>query len=117
MDYEDLTSKSQNYKGKNNEKEKNNVKNKKKEKFSKDEPDDISDLFIHIFKKFNIKIAILLMVFYLFINTSFFMDSVLSGFKDAVMAGTPTEYGILVQAIILSLFYILVSLLNDSDII
>lgn len=82
-----------------------------------DPPDDLASLFMAIIKKIKFKIVILLFMAFILINTSTFIDSVLSGVDGAVDGRIPTEKGIVTQGIILMLIYIVLGLLVDADLI
>lgn len=80
-------------------------------------PDDLASLFMAIFRMINFKIAIFIFMIFIFLNTSSFIDSVLIAFDDAVDGRQPTERGIVIQGLILTVSYITLSLLVDAELI
>lgn len=80
-------------------------------------PDDLASLLLAIFRMVNFKLAVFIFMLFIFLNTSSFIDSVLVGFNDAVDGRQPTERGIVIQGVILTTAYILLSLMVEAELI
>lgn len=78
-------------------------------------PDDMTSLFLAVFGKIKFKIVLLLFLVFMYLNTSSFIESVLTRFSGAVDGRVPTEGGIVVQGVILVLAYVVIGLLVDTN--
>jgi len=82
--------------------------------------EDLFHLSGAFYDSLNIKVAFLLFVVYILLNTDIFAESVLRKIsKDAydMSSDKITPKGIIVSAMMLSLFYIVVDLLADAKVI
>lgn len=77
-------------------------------------PDDLFSVFVSMFKKINIKIAFFLMFVFMLLNTVVFMNT-MSKIPNTVELGHATEKGVIVQAILLVLCYIIFDMLSTSQ--
>lgn len=83
----------------------------------KNDRDDLGNMTTDFFGKINFKIAIFLFIFGIFIFSDMFIEHVLSKIKDASSGGEGTTKGTLIQLLILVLFYLIVDLLVQAEII
>jgi hypothetical protein len=91
---------------------------KKSEKSSnKNTRDDLGNMTTDFFGKINFKIAIFLFIFGVFIFSDMFIENVLSKIKDSESGGESTTKGTLIQLLVLVLFYLIVDLLTQAEII
>ena len=97
-------------------------RNRKNKKSSKNKvcdnditSDDFSDLFLNINKKVSWKVAILLFILYLLINSDLFVQNVLGGIsKNLVVNGIePSSNGVIVQGILITLAYVILSIIKN----
>ena len=68
--------------------------------------DDLGGMCSDLFGRVNVKIAIFLMIFGIFIFSDLFIETVLSHVKDATDADTTTTKGTMIQLIALVIFYL-----------
>jgi hypothetical protein len=78
--------------------------------------DDLWTLIVSISKKVNYKVAILLFFMFIFLNSMTFISFCLTG-KGMTEGNSATRYGIITQGLILSIFYVVVDILNSSELI
>ena len=77
--------------------------------------DDFSDLLVNMNKQFSYKIAALLFIFYLIINSDIFIENVLGGISSSLhVASDPTDMGVIVQGIFITLAYIGLSIMREN---
>lgn len=75
--------------------------------------EDFSDMIVNMNSHFSYKIAIILFFIYMLVHSDLFVENVL-------ISGTlrdnsdPTDFGIIVQGIIVVLSYVFLSLIKDS---
>ena len=79
-------------------------------------PDDLGSIFPEFFKKIHPKIAIVLFMCYIFLNTTIFID-MMDKWKECVEAGCSTTKGIVMQATIISILYIILDILTSYSFI
>lgn len=83
-----------------------------------DGPDDLGSLVFYIAKLINYKLVVFVFCAYLALNTNIFIDKVIGLFgDDTVELGNPSEKGIFVQAGLLTIGFIVMSVLVNSDVI
>lgn len=77
--------------------------------------DDFSDVIFGMHKKFSWKVAFLLFIFYVLLNSDIFIQNILGGMsKSFVVNGSePSSNAIIVQGILITLAYIILSLIQD----
>lgn len=81
-------------------------------------PDSLSEMFIDLFKSMNKKMGIMILIIFIILNTTVFIDSCLSYFTDAVEStGQPTDRGILIQGMLLATLYIIFDVMNQYHVI
>lgn len=83
--------------------EKITLESEDKVEISKDAPDDLGSMFLHIARMLPVKLIILTFITYLSINTTNFIESILSRWNGAVEGRCPTERGIVIQGLLLVL--------------
>lgn len=76
----------------------------------KQKSSSLGDLTVDLMSEVNTTIAILLFVFYLLINSSPFLFNVIPSYMEGTQI---SQEGILIQAGMFSLFYIIISILYD----
>ncbi len=91
----------------------------KKEKMSADDdrPDDLGGMCWHIASLVPIKQVVFVFITFLIINTSTFVERILSYWTDAIDGRSPTDRGIVIQGLILSMALILFSVFDGANII
>lgn len=125
--YNDLTEKKKSYTAEINNKnqcnKQNNVQqkditnnirhlNKKKEVGN---CDDLSNMLYKLVAQFNIKIAVLIFIFYILYNTDIFNKSIISKFqKNTYNNDQLTEKGLITIGVLLSFTYIFIDVLNTN---
>jgi hypothetical protein len=77
----------------------------------KNKSSSLGDLTVDLMSEVNTTIAILLFVFYLLINSSPFLFNVIPSYMEGTQI---SQEGILIQAGMVSLFYIIISILYDA---
>lgn len=82
-----------------------------------DEPDELSDIFISISKSIPYKIVIFVFVFYILMNTSTFTEDILGKLSGTVEQRYPTDKGIMIQALLLSVGVIVINILDKTKLI
>ena len=79
--------------------------------------DDLGGMVSDFFGRFNVKIAIFIMIFGLFIFSDLFIENVLLHIKDATSADTTTTKGTMIQMLIIVLFYLVIDMLVQCEVI
>ena len=96
---------------------------KKKDNFSISIPNlgstdsDFLTAFINIVKKINFKIGILIFFVGIIIFSNIFIEKVLIHFEKSSVTDNPTTKGTMIQLLFLCLFYIVIDLLSQYEII
>lgn len=76
---------------------------------------DLSYMLYKLVIQFNVKVAILIFIFYILLNTDIFNKYALIYFGNNIYENNQiTEKGLLVIGILLSLFYIIIDVLNQN---
>ena len=83
----------------------------------KNDRDDLGNMVTDFFGCINFKIAIFLFVFGVFIFSDLFIENVLCKIKEATHADTTTTKGTMVQLLVFILFYLVIDLLSQGQII
>jgi len=92
----------------------NNVRhlNKKKEISN---CDDLTNMLYKLVAQFNIKMAVLIFIFYILYNTDIFNKSIISKFqKNTYNNDQLTEKGLITIGVLLSFTYIFIDVLNNN---
>lgn len=77
--------------------------------------DDFPSMLVKLFSRMNIKVAIFLFIFGLFIFSDVFVRTILSNFNNAVnQLEAPTTHGTILQLTFLVIGYILIDLLAQG---
>ncbi len=79
--------------------------------------DDLGGMCSDLFSRVNVKIAVFLMIFGIFIFSDLFIETVLTNVKDATDADTTTTKGTMIQLIALVIFYLVVDLLVQTKVV
>jgi hypothetical protein len=78
--------------------------------------DDFPSMFVKLFSRINIKVAIFIFILGLFLFSDIFIKNILSSFKGAVSdLGYPTTNGTVIQLIFLIIAYLIVDLLIQGN--
>lgn len=80
-------------------------------------PDDLGGMFAHIFGLVPWKVTIFVFIAFIMLNTSTFIDKILNGWTGAVEGRFPTEKGLMIQATLLTLGVIVMSICIGGDLI
>lgn len=80
-------------------------------------PDDLGSMFTHIFKLVEWKYIVFVFIGYIMLNTTTFVDRVLNGWDNAVEGRFPTEKGLMIQALILSISLMMFCIFSNSGMI
>ena len=83
----------------------------------KNNRDDLGNMFTDFCGRVNFRIAIFLFVFGIFIFSDLFIDNVLCKVNGATSADSATTKGTMIQLLILVIFYLIVDLLVQGEII
>ena len=86
-----------------------------KTKKSSSPPDDLSSLMGDLCEKVPWKIAIMLFLILLIINSDVFIEHTLKYIPGTSIAGQPTSFGTILQALIVILIFILISIFSAAD--
>lgn len=84
---------------------------------TRDAPDDLGGLVAHIFGLIPWKVIIFIFAGFILVNTSTFVEHILGSCSGAVEGRYPSEQGLLIQAGILTLGAIAVSVFSGGDLI
>lgn len=77
--------------------------------------DDFSDMFVNATKQFSWKIAGLLFIVYLLLNSDIFIENVLGSISSTLHdKNDPTDIGIIVSGILMTFAYIILSIIRES---
>lgn len=80
-------------------------------------PDELGSLFLHIFNIIPKKLVIFTFVLFMLLNTTVFVDKILSTWTGAVDGLYVTEKGIMIQGILLSIGMIVFSVMLEGDVV
>lgn len=83
----------------------------------KKDRDDLGNMFTDFFGKINFKIAIFLFIFGIFIFSDIFIEHVLGKIGNATSADATTSKGTMIQLLIMVLFYLVVDLFVQGEVI
>lgn len=81
----------------------------------KSSPDDLNEFLIDCSKSINYKIAFLIFLAYIILNTDVFIENILSKFNNTSINNEITNKGIVISGLILSLTYILLDVLDKNS--
>ena len=87
-----------------------------KESFCR-KPDSLGDMATAGVKNINIKTSIFVFLLFLLLNTTLYVDNLLSKVPDAVTGRDPTGKGLLITGMVLTLGYILFDMLNQGGMV
>lgn len=77
--------------------------------------DDFSDMLVNANKQFSWKIAGLLFIVYLILNSDIFIENVLGGISQTLHdKNDPTDIGIIVSGLLMVIAYIIFSVIRES---
>ena len=79
--------------------------------------DDLGGMCSDLFGRVNVKIAVFLLIFGIFIFSDLFIENVLSRVKDATDADTTTTKGTMIQLMAVVLFYLIIDLLVQCKVV
>jgi hypothetical protein len=79
--------------------------------------DDLGGMCSDLFGRVNVKIAIFLLIFGIFIFSDLFIENVLSRVKDATDADTTTTKGTMIQLMAVVIFYLIIDLLVQCKVV
>lgn len=79
--------------------------------------DDFISIIMDILSKMNYKIAFFLFVFFIILMSDAFQDYVLIQFNGAMIEGSITSYGHVVQGVFLVIFYLIFDILVQCQIV
>ena len=79
--------------------------------------DDLGGMFTDFVGRINFKVAIFLMIFGIFIFSDLFIENILAGIKGTTSADTTTTKGTVIQLLIIVLFYLVVDMLVQCQVI
>ena len=82
-----------------------------------DEKSDLLSMICNIIGKVQIKMGAYLWLLFILVNSTVFFDYGLSRFKNTISGSEVTTKGIMIQATILIILYLLLQLLVDSNIL
>jgi hypothetical protein len=82
-----------------------------------DAPDDLGGMFVHIAGLIPWKVIIFVFLGFIVLNTSIFIEKVLSHWSGTVEGRCPTEKGLLIQGLLLTLGVVVVSICAGGDLI
>lgn len=72
---------------------------------------DLGSLVYEIVRSANVKIAVLLFVILVFVNTTVFIDRILNKWPGTTDSGQLTERGVIIQSMLICLVYIILDML------
>jgi hypothetical protein len=85
---------------------------------SDDNADDIGGMFAHITQDLvPWKSVLFILLSYIILNTTIFIDKFLTYWDGAVDGRYPTDRGIVIQAMLMSIFFILFSVAVNGDLL
>lgn len=77
---------------------------------------EFSIMFYKLIKQFNFKVAFLLFIFYILLNTDIFNKYILSKYQKNIYENNSlTEKGLIVIGTLLSCIYMIIDVLNNND--
>lgn len=82
-----------------------------------DRPDDLGSLFLHIFNIVPKKLILFTFVIFMLLNTTVFIDKILSTWQGTVDGMNITEKGIMVQGLLLVLAMIIFSIMVEGEVV
>jgi hypothetical protein len=80
-------------------------------------PNDFIDMAVYSGETINFTYVIIVFFLFLFVSSNIFIDQVLSAFTDTSKGGQLTIKGILIQAIILCLLFIVFQIISNSGVL
>ena len=95
----------------------NEPSNADKKREKRNHRDDLGGMASDLFGRVNFKVAIFLMIFGVFIFSDLFIENVLSRIKDTTSADTTTTKGTMIQLLIIVLFYLIIDMLVQCEVI
>lgn len=81
------------------------------------EPDDLSGMVTSIFGLVPWKLTIFVFITFIMINTSTFIDQILNSWPGAVVGRAPSESGLVIQAMILTLGVVIMSICINGNLL
>lgn len=84
---------------------------------SQDGPDDLGSMVLHLAGLVPWKSVAFIFILFLFINTTTFVDRILGSWEGAVEGRFPTEKGLMIQAVLLTLGLVVFSVCANSDLV
>lgn len=96
---------------------KGDPKNLDSEPILSEAPDNMSEMLIDSISKIQIKLFGLMFLIFMFLSTDIFINRVLSHIPNAVDMKTPTNWGVAIQATILTICMIFIDVLINQHII
>jgi hypothetical protein len=81
------------------------------------EPTDLITLLRRLFVHIHVAIAIILFIIFILINSTGFVSTVLANVPDAVSGIYPTEKGLIIQGVIISVSYMILQFFRDLDLL
>lgn len=82
-----------------------------------DTDNSLGDVCMNIVKLIPWEFAVFIFFAYLFFNTTIFTERILSTWSGAISDGNPTEKGILIQATLLTIVFMIFTCLVNSELI
>lgn len=82
-----------------------------------DGPDDLGSMVVHLFGLVPWKLTIFIFICFIVLNTSVFIDHVLTSWPGAVDGRHPSERGLLIQGLILTIGVVLMSICVNGELI